>query len=75
MVHRFNDALVAGARELHIRVETGMRREEGQTFAEYALVLALVALVAGAIIATVPNPLEALVTDAIDKVSGVINGG
>jgi Flp pilus assembly pilin Flp len=47
-----------------------LRREEGQGFAEYALVLAFVVVVATAIMAS--TGLETAIKDAFDKVATAI---
>jgi Flp pilus assembly pilin Flp len=47
-----------------------LRREEGQTFVEYALVILLIAVAVGAVATW--DPLQTAITDAVDKIKTTI---
>ena len=61
---------------LFVRVQLALRREEGQTTAEYALVILAAAAVAVVLIAWAKSSgkLPAFFNDIIDKVTGSADG-
>ncbi|HEY1366541.1 MAG TPA: hypothetical protein VGF23_05485 [Gaiellaceae bacterium] len=72
MVERLNAFVMVAALSVYGSVRGRLRREEGQSFVEYALVLMLI-VVAGTVILAVGGVRQAII-DALTRVKNAING-
>lgn len=51
-----------------------LRRQEGQSMTEYALIVALIAIVVIAVLSTMGDSVKAVFQKIIDKLNGILQG-